>query len=124
MKKAACLLLAIIALVGCKPTSNSSSSTTSTSFDDPNAITINFYNFGAISEETLPIYTTFAYAGEKITKYPTEVESPDPSFTTFIGWSTLKFVLDENDLWDFENDVIPQTATPETPFELYAIWDA
>lgn len=118
------MLLPLLLLTGCNKEDDSSDKSTS-SHNPEDAITINYYAFGAVNDEKEDIiFTTTSYIGEKISEFPSTPESPDPAYKTFVGWSSLRFVLSEDDIWDFENDVVPGTARPGVPFCLYGIWDA
>lgn len=53
---------------------------------------------------------------------PTNAMATDPAFPNFLGWSSHTIIDSEEDLWDFETDMI--LSGERTYLYLYGIWVA
>lgn len=53
---------------------------------------------------------------------PTYAMATDPAFPNFLGWSSHTIIDSEEDLWDFETDMI--LSGERTYLYLYGIWVA
>lgn len=53
---------------------------------------------------------------------PTNAMATDPAFPNFLGWSSHTIIDNEEDLWDFETDMI--LSGERTYLYLYGIWTA
>ncbi len=107
---------------GSTNTSQTTSTTTSTTNVIIQDITIYYYAsiYESYAGETY--YSGKGKTNELITDKPADPVSKYEEFNTFIGWSTKPLIVTEDDLWDFENDLIPPNIYPPV-LTLYGIWD-
>lgn len=121
MKKFLFLLVPMLLTLGaCTPATSSSSSE-----DDPyriDQVTVYFFESAVKFDTKNPFYSYTVDLGGKLTAPETNPVSSDPAFNTFLGWSNKPIIMNNDDLWDFENDKIP-SYIPNLEFYVYGQWD-
>lgn len=121
MKKSLFLLIPTLLVLGaCTPVTSSSSSE-----DDPFAVdkvTVYFFESATKFDTKNPYYSYEVELGAKLTAPEVDPTSTDPAFNTFLGWSNKPIIMSEEDLWDFENDKIPNYI-PNLKYYVYGQWD-
>lgn len=108
------------------PTSSSSepSSETSSS-EDPmfakDKVKVYFFESGVKYDRYNPYYLVEVEVGSKISN-PGTPASTDPAFNVFVGWSNKPIVMDDSEIWNFEEDTLPNYV-PGGEYYLYGQWD-
>jgi hypothetical protein len=132
MKKSVLFLAPVLfALLACAPNPSSSESTSSeipssaSSEDDPmfakDKVKVYFFESGVKFDRYNPFFVK-EYEVESKIENPGTPTSSDPAFNNFVGWSFKPIVMDDSELWDFQEDTLPHYI-PGGEYYLYGQWD-
>lgn len=142
MKKLLLLAPALLLIAACAPTpssepSSSSSTPSSTPSSEPSSSTpssseedsmfakdkvkVYFFESGVKYDRYNPYHLVEVEVGSKITD-PGIPASTDPAFNVFVGWSSKPIVMDDSELWNFQEDSLPNYV-PGGEYYLYGQWD-
>lgn len=84
-------------------------------------VKVYFFESGVKFDRFNPFFVK-EYEVESKIENPGTPTSTDPAFNTFIGWSNKPIVMDDSELWNFEEDYLPNYI-PGGEYYLYGQWD-
>ncbi len=112
----------VLAMSGCFKKRGNSNSGDGDSEDD-GKIAVNFYlDYNQITAGV--VYDSYRIENKsKLTKPADPTEAPLPEFPVFKGWSTKEIIDNDEDLWNFETDIMEVKEGYRT-FNMFGIWVA
>lgn len=126
------LLAPILLLAACSGSTPSSSSSSQQPSETPSSseedsmfakdkAMVYFFESSVNFDKKNPFYVMEYEVGSKITN-PGTPASSDPAFNKFLGWSAKPNIIDETELWNFDEDTLPNYI-PGSEYYIYGQWD-
>lgn len=103
-----------------QPSETPSSSEEDSMFAKDKAM-VYFFESSVKFDKKNPFYVMEYEVGSKITN-PGTPTSSDPAFNKFLGWSAKPNIIDETELWNFDEDSLPNYI-PGSEYYIYGQWD-
>lgn len=104
-----------------QPSSSEPSSSEEDSMFAKDKAMVYFFESSVNFDKKNPFYVMEYEVGSKITN-PGTPASSDPAFNKFLGWSAKPNIIDETELWNFDEDTLPNYI-PGNEYYIYGQWD-